>query len=194
MAACYGENKSTTMTAVRPTVWKGQTGRANIVSAPKASVTPPLPTDESYLLNAKRCHFQACMWRHADESSPPLLVPLEHGWMRDTVSKVLTPVMLPTSVPSVPDYILRMIKCSSENCGSARCSCVSPALPCTVFCRCDGSNECLNSRNASVQVPYSDGDRKMTNKRIIMLRQHIYDSLCDCNISISTMLICHFVT
>ena len=52
--------------------------------------------------------------------------------------QILTPVMLPTSVPLAPDYILRMIKCSSENCGSARSSCVSSALPCNVFCRCDG--------------------------------------------------------
>ena len=82
-----------------------------------------------------------------------------------------------TSVPSVPDYILRMIKFSCDNCGSARCSCVSSALPCTVFCRCDDSNECLNSRNASVQVPDSDDAiRKMTNKGITMLCQHIYNS------------------
>ena len=120
MAACYGENKSTTMTAVHRRVWKGKTGRANIVSAPK----------------------------------------LEHGRMRDTVNKVLTPVMLPTRVPPAPDYILRMIKCSCGNCGSARCSCVSSALPCTVFCRCDGSNDWLNSRNASVQVPDSDDDKE----------------------------------
>ena len=41
MAACYGENKSTTMTAVRRRVWKGKTGRANIVSAPKLQSLPP---------------------------------------------------------------------------------------------------------------------------------------------------------
>ena len=158
MAACYGENKSTTMTAVRRRVWKGKTGRANIVSAPKLQSLPP--TDESFLLNAKRSHFQACIWGHADESSPPSLDPLEHGWMRDTVTKVLTPVMLPTRVPPAPDYILRMIKCSCGNCGSARCSCVSSALPCTVFCRCDVSNDCLNSRNASVEVPDSDDDKE----------------------------------
>ena len=33
-------------------------------------------------------------------------------------------------VPSAPDYISIMIKCSCENCGSARCSCVSSGLPC----------------------------------------------------------------
>ena len=51
MAACYGENKSTAMTAVRRRVWKGKTGRANIVYAPKLQSLPP--TDESFLLNAK---------------------------------------------------------------------------------------------------------------------------------------------
>ena len=32
MTACYGENKSTTMTAVRRRVWKGKTGSANIIN------------------------------------------------------------------------------------------------------------------------------------------------------------------
>ena len=45
MASCYGDNKSTTVTTVRRRVWKGKTGRANIVSAPKLQSMPP--TDES---------------------------------------------------------------------------------------------------------------------------------------------------
>ena len=48
------------------------------------------------------------------------ICPVEHGWMRGTVNNILTPVMFPTSVPPAPDYILRMIKCLCENCGSAR--------------------------------------------------------------------------
>ena len=54
--------------------------------------------------------------------------PVDHGWMCGTVNNILTRVMFPTSVPPTPDYILRMIKCSYENCGSARCSCLSTAL------------------------------------------------------------------
>ena len=34
--------------------------------------------------------------------------------------------------------------------------------------------------------------RKMTNKGIALLCQHINDSLCDCYITKSTMLICYF--
>ena len=67
-------------------------------------------------------------------------------------------------VPPAPDYILRMIKCSCGNCGSARCSCVSSALPCTVFCRCDGSNVMLPLK-CQIQMMI----RKMTNKGITML-------------------------
>ena len=78
----------------------------------------------------------------SDESSHPLLDPFEHGWMRDTVDKILTPVMLPTSVPLPPDYISTMIKCSREHFGSARSSNVSSALPCTGLC--------LSSRNHNV--------------------------------------------
>ena len=153
------------------------------------------PTGESCLLNAKPSHFQACMWRHAYESRPPLLDLFEHGWIRDTVNKILTPVMLLTGVPPAPDYISVMIKCSCENCGSARCSCVSSAVRCvlsfadamavssavrcTVFCGCDGSNECLNSRRGIMRLckcQIQIAIRKMTNKGIAMLCQHINDS------------------
>ena len=68
------------------------------------------------------------------------------------VNIMSAPVMLPTSVPPTSDYILRMIKCSYENSGSARCSCLSCA---PVYC-----NACLNSCNASVQVPYSDDEKE----------------------------------
>ena len=40
--------------------------------------------------------------KHTDESNRPLLDPFEHGWMRDTVDKILTPVMLTTRVPLAP--------------------------------------------------------------------------------------------
>ena len=113
MASCYGEkNKPSTMTALRQRVWKYKTGRANILSAAKLQSLPP--TDESFLLNAMRAHFQACIWTHAAESSPPLLDPLEHGWMQHTVNKTLAPLMLPSDVPPAPDSILKLIKCSCE--------------------------------------------------------------------------------
>ena len=129
MAECYGEYKSTTMTAVRRRVWKGKICSANnYCFCTKASVTTP--TRETFQLNAKPSHFQACIWRHARESRVPLLDQLEHGWIWDTVNTILTPVMLPAGVPSAPDYIAIMSKCSCENCGSARCSCVSSSLPC----------------------------------------------------------------
>ena len=73
---------------------------------------------------------------------PPLLDQLGHGWIWDTVNTILTPVMWPAGEPSAPDYISIMIKCLFENCGSARCSCVS------------------SGPNASVQVPYSDRDKE----------------------------------
>ena len=97
---------------VRQRVWKYKTGRANILSAAKLQSLPP--TDESFLLNAMRAHFQACIWTHAAESSPPLLDPLEHGWMQHTVNKILAPLMLPSDVPPAPDSVLKLIKCSCE--------------------------------------------------------------------------------
>ena len=67
MTECYGEYKSTTMTAVRRRVWKGKIGGAsNYCFCARASVTTP--TSESFLLNAKPSHFQEGIWRHARES------------------------------------------------------------------------------------------------------------------------------
>ena len=70
-----------------------------------------------------RSQFQACVWRQAYESSPPLLLldPLEHGWMRGTVNKILAPVTLPTSVPPAPDFILRIIQCGLSICQRLPC-------------------------------------------------------------------------
>ena len=108
--------------------------------------------------------------------------------MRDTVDKILTPVMLPTSVPLAPDYILRMIKCSCENCV------ISPKLVRIIsalmyrLLHVRWRNECLNTNNyrglvlllskCHIQIMI----RKMTNKGITMLCQHIYNS---CTIAIS---------
>ena len=78
------------MTAVRRRMWKGKICSANnYCFCAKASVT----TGASFLLNAKPSHFQACIWRHARESRPPLLDQLEHGWIWDTVNTILTHVM-----------------------------------------------------------------------------------------------------
>ena len=82
MAACYGETKPTNDCCASEDV-----GRLNWQSEycfrSKASVTPP--TDESAKGKAIPI-FQACIWRHAEGSSPLLLDPLEHGWMRVTVN------------------------------------------------------------------------------------------------------------
>ena len=43
----------------------------------------------------------------------------------------------------------------------ADAACVSYALLCTVFCWCDESNECLNSRNDSVSVLDSYDDQEI---------------------------------
>ena len=92
MTECYGKYNSTTMTAVRRRLWKGKFCRANnYCFCTKASVTTP--TGETFQLNAKPSHFQACIWRHARESRLPLLDQLEHGLIWDTVNTILTPVM-----------------------------------------------------------------------------------------------------
>ena len=113
--------------------------------------------------------------------------------MRDTVEKILTPVMLPTSVSLAPDYILRMIKCWCENCGSARSSFVSSVITWTVFCMSNGVTNYLNTNNIVLllcKCHIRIMIRKMTNTEITMLCQQIYNS---CTIAISANQQCLYV-
>ena len=80
MAACNGETKSSNELCASDggerIKWQSE-----YCFRSKASVTTI--RDESFRFNAtKRTQFQAYFWRHADESSRPLLDQFEHGGMR----------------------------------------------------------------------------------------------------------------
>ena len=156
IAACYGHVEAVTMTDVRFKMWKVKTANANIVSAPKLMSLPP--TNESFHLNVLRAHLQCCIWKHAAEPNPPEIDPTMHGWHRDTVNKTLQPTMLPPNTSAAPESILKLIKCTCQNCKSARCSCSSAMLPCTIFCSCEGGLDCCNEHTRTVVENDDDDD------------------------------------
>jgi len=155
ISKCYGISGLTTMTDVRCKAWKIKTSRASIVSSPKLNSLPP--TTEAFEQNVRRAHFQACTWLNSIEPNPPILDPVQFGWMKDRNSGTLKPVMLPSNVSQAPDYILKLIKCACVDCKSMKCSCVLASLPCTIFCTCEGDINCCNPHTETVKQ-FSDED------------------------------------
>jgi len=157
IAACYGHTNISTMTDVRYKVWKAKMSKVNVISAPKLMSLPP--TDDAFKLNVLRAHFQVATWKNASEGNPPTLDPLDYGWTKDIINKALSPTMLPSNILSAPDYILKLVRCNCANCSSARCSCASARLPCTMFCQCDGSAECCNEHTKEMeQIPSDENE------------------------------------
>ena len=81
------------------------------------------------------------------DEEPPNRDPLKCGWVRDDLAKSLCAVSLPQDVPLAPAELLKMIQfmCNSDQpCSSLRCGHVSGKLPCSLFCKCGGSNSCCN--------------------------------------------------
>ena len=99
---------------------------------------------------------------HALHSAPPLIDPLNNGFIRDTSTKSLLPRSLPEDIPLAPENILKLIRCSCETdtpCKTMRCRCASAKLPCTVFCNCY-ADDCYN------QLTKSKGDDENTSDEI----------------------------
>ena len=120
------------MSEARNMSWAAQVGKGN-TSTPHLNNLPP--TTEAFIENVKRAHIQACVWKHALHSAPPLIDPLNHGFIRDTSTPVL-PRSLPEDIPLAPENILKLIRCSFETDTprkTMRCRCASAKLPCTVF-------------------------------------------------------------
>ena len=101
------------------------------LSAPKIQSLPP--TTEAFVENVKRSHLQTWIWKAAPVLDPPVVDPVEYGYVRHEPSKSL----LRTTVPYVtlaPDEIMSLIKCNCDGttaCRNMRCSCI--ILPCTLY-------------------------------------------------------------
>ena len=76
IAACYGSKCSGTMSQIRFNIWQSKTGRSKATSFK----LPSLPsTSEAFGLHVRRAHHQACIWRAALDSDPPVLDAADNG-------------------------------------------------------------------------------------------------------------------
>lgn len=136
ISACYGIWKTNDITHTRVLVWGKTNGKGNM-STPNLAALPP--TNESFIENVKRAHFQAALWRNLDGHLPPEFDPVKFGWKKDTPNRSLSPTTVPEGCKPAPAYILEMIKCGckGENpCNTKKCSCRVHGLTCTMSCHC----------------------------------------------------------
>jgi len=147
IGACYGSKQTSNMSAIRYDVWSSKMSNKKITAAPKVKTLPP--TTESFLQHVHRAHYQTIIWKSALSPDPPSLDPVRYGWSKDESGQGLVPVTVADKVPPVPVEVLQIIKCgcsSNTPCSTARCGCVVAQLACSMFCSCNGSDDCCNER------------------------------------------------
>ena len=134
ISACYDIHDASSMTASRIKVWMMKTGRRVATGMPKLCSLPP--TNEAFKENVKRAHSVCCTWKMALQD-PPIMNPMEYGWVEDDISNSLQPTMLPPATKPTPDYILKLVRCS---CSSAMPMFISDAH---VHQRCPVDRKCV---------------------------------------------------
>ena len=77
VGACYGHKHHTSMSEARKMSWAAKVGKGS-TSTQHLNNLPPTTA-----------HIQACVWKHALHSAPPLIDPLHNGFIRDTRTKSL---------------------------------------------------------------------------------------------------------
>ena len=102
------------------------------------------PTQDEFLLHAKRVNYQAAIHRRAVSRhicAPP---PGEHGWIveDDSIS------MLWMTKPTAPECLLQNAFCSCQKtaCSNNQCSCRSKGVDCSELCGC---LQCRNRSNTN---------------------------------------------
>ena len=142
VAECFGQtNPSSSLN--RKNIWISKTdGAKKTAKAPTLKSLPP--TDEALELNIKRAHFATAMWKNCITGVPPDMDPCDFGWEKDGES--LRPSMLPSDKDIAPDKVLKMTQCncSSGQCKSNRCGCVSAGTSCSEYCGCQ---ICFNKKD-----------------------------------------------
>ena len=97
------------------------------------------------------------------DEEPPNLDPLKFGWVKDDLAKSLCAVPLPQDVPLAPAELLKMIQCmcsSDQPCSSLRCVYVFVQLPCSLFCKCGGSDSCSNQMTKNNMANDANNDEE----------------------------------
>ena len=158
MGTCYGSKvNGMTTSDIRYQVWATKFGNT-ATPAPKIQTLPPLT--ESFTENVKKADLQMCTWMAALLPDPPSADSLEYGCVKHELSKSLIPRTIPDSMKLALDEIMSLIKCNCEGanqCRNMQCSCNRlNRLPCTLFCKCNADNECLNKLTKTVPMRRED--------------------------------------
>ena len=99
--------------------------------------------------NVKGAHLQTCIWKSAMDSNPPGLNPTNFGWIKNTNSKILAPVLfLQINCPHLKFYSRWFavgVPPIGLHCATARCGCCASQLACTIFCNWFLTSNCQNS-------------------------------------------------
>ena len=141
---CYGQKKTKTLSEARKGIWKNHVPQSN-TTAPKLKSLPP--TDKVYHKNLKGAHIQAAIWRNLLQTYPPVINPLDFGWVKDLTSPWLVPSTVLLGVNLIADEVLEIIRCScssQQTYKSQRCTCIKSCLSCSTFCEYQGGFTCCN--------------------------------------------------
>ena len=125
MLACYGAQKSASMSAAWYDLWLSKlskkTASAALLHSPLKSLPP---TSEAFREHVKRAHLIAAQILH-----PPNLSLVEQGWTYDDLSKCFDPVTYPSGVEPAPVEVPPLLipcGCSlAKPCRRTICSCYS---------------------------------------------------------------------
>ena len=97
--------------------------------------------------NLKRVHIQAAIWRTLFQTYPPVINPLDFGWVKELISPWLVPSTVVLGVKLIVDEVLEIIRCScscQQTYKSQRCTCIKSCLSCSTFCEYQGGITCCN--------------------------------------------------
>ena len=106
-------------------------------SAPNLASIPP--TKKVFQQNVLHANYQAMLWNGALSLSPPPLDRCEYGWYKDTTTKTLLPIIMPSGCNPVPPQVLKIFNCkysSSKPSSTKSCLCAAKKLSCSIFCAC----------------------------------------------------------
>ena len=151
MLACFGSPKSDCISAARYDLWLSKLSKKTATAAPLLQSLPP--TSKAFREHVKRAHLVAAQFLASDEPDPPDIFPVQYGWTYDELNKCYNPMTFPADVDPAPLEVLQMIRCgccSEKPCQSARCSCFSAHVKCSVFCGCHGlcNNKDIDNENS----------------------------------------------
>ena len=105
-----------------------------------------LPTEDSFLLNLKRCVYQMIMWKQATQAMQNLPIPTNYGCVKDN-DNVISPILMSQSI-SPPELLNNLVCECGNNCTEVKCVCILNNQPCTDACWCEdiegGDMMCMN--------------------------------------------------